>query len=257
MPTRWKFTIEYNGSEYCGWQRQDDVPTVQNEIEKAIESFSGQSVTLHVAGRTDAGVHARAQVAHADLQEFSKPMQPFEVAKAINAYLRPQPISIILAQPVAPDFEARYHARGKHYRYRIINRYPFLALDKGYAWQVRKPLDTEAMRMAATHLIGHHDFSTFRDAECQAASPEKTLDSIEITELDYDGVGGKEFHFDVRGRSFLHHMVRNIVGSISLVGEGKWTPEDLKAALDARDRTKGGPTAPAEGLYLMKVYYDE
>ncbi len=257
MPTRWKFTIEYHGAPFAGWQRQDDVPTVQNAIEQAILSFSGQKVTLHVAGRTDAGVHAKGQIAHADLEDFSKPMQPFEVAKAINAYLRPQPVSIILAEPVAPDFESRYHAKGKLYRYRVINRYPFLALDKGLAWHVRKPLDAQEMRKAAGYLIGHHDFSTFRDAECQAASPVKTLDRIEITERDYDGAGGREFHFDVSGRSFLHHMVRNIVGTLSLVGEGKWTPEDLKTALDARDRRRGGPTAPAEGLYLMKVFYDE
>ncbi|MCB1839480.1 MAG: tRNA pseudouridine(38-40) synthase TruA [Alphaproteobacteria bacterium] len=255
MPTRWKLTIEYHGADYCGWQRQDDVPTVQNAIEQAILVFSGQTVTLHVAGRTDAGVHARGQVAHVDLEDFSKPMQPFEVAKAINAHLRPQLISILLAEPVAGDFEARYHAKGKHYRYKVINRYPFLALDRGLAWQVKKPLDLEAMREGAAVLIGHHDFSTFRDAECQAASPEKTLDSIEISAKEYDESGGREILFDFRGRSFLHHMVRNIVGTLSLVGEGKWQPADVKTALEARDRTKGGPTAPACGLYLMRVEY--
>ncbi|MBK6896296.1 MAG: tRNA pseudouridine(38-40) synthase TruA [Alphaproteobacteria bacterium] len=256
MPTRWKFTIEYDGSGFSGWQRQEEgIPTVQNAIEQAIKAFSGQSVTLHVAGRTDAGVHARGQVAHVDLEEFSKKMEPFEVAKAINALLRPQAVSILQAEPVAPDFEARYHAKSKTYRYRIINRYPPLALDRDLAWNIKKPLDVAAMREGAKLLIGHHDFSTFRDAECQAASPEKTLDKIEITDREYDSCGGREIFFELKARSFLHHMVRNIAGTLSLVGEGKWKPQDVKKALDTRDRTKGGPTAPAYGLYLMRVEY--
>ncbi|MBK9585950.1 MAG: tRNA pseudouridine(38-40) synthase TruA [Alphaproteobacteria bacterium] len=256
MPTRWKFTIEYDGGGFSGWQRQEEgIPTVQNAIEQAIKAFSGQTVTLHVAGRTDAGVHARGQVAHVDLEEFSKPMEPFEVAKAINALLRPQAVSILQAEPVAPDFEARYHAKSKTYRYRIINRYPPLALDRDLAWNIKKPLDVAAMREGAKLLIGHHDFSSFRDAECQAASPQKTLDKIEITDREYDFCGGREIFFELQARSFLHHMVRNIAGTLSLVGEGKWKPLDVKKALDARDRTKGGPTAPSCGLYLMRVEY--
>lgn len=256
MPTRWKLTIEYDGGGFSGWQRQEEgIPTVQHAIEQAIKAFSGQSVTLHVAGRTDAGVHAKGQVAHVDLEDFSKKMEPFEVAKAINAHLRPQAVSILQAEPVAPDFEARYHAKSKTYRYRIINRYPPLSLDRDLAWNIKKPLDLAAMREGAKVLIGHHDFSTFRDAECQAASPEKTLDKIEIAQREYDGTGGREIFFDLQARSFLHHMVRNIVGTLSLAGEGKWKPGDVKKALDARDRTKGGPTAPACGLYLMRVEY--
>ena len=253
--TRWKFTIEYKGTDYAGWQRQDDVPSIQQAIEEAIEKFSQQKITLHVAGRTDAGVHARGQVAHADLASFSKPMENFEVAKAINAHLKPQPIGIIKAEPVPDDFHARYGATNKLYRYRIINRSAPPAIDHGLAWHVKKPLDAAAMHEAAQVLLGHHDFTTFRDSQCQAKSPEKTLDRLDISVQDYDSSGGREIVIEAEAQSFLHHQVRNIVGTLALVGEGKWTAQDVRKALEARDRTKGGPTAPPDGLYLMRVDY--
>jgi tRNA pseudouridine38-40 synthase len=253
--TRWKLTIEYDGSGYAGWQRQDSVLTVQGEIEAAIAKFTQQEIPVFVAGRTDAGVHACGQVAHVDLPEPAKPMQGFEVAKAINAHLQPRPISVIKAETVAEDFHARYGALSKLYRYRIANRSGMLALDRGRAWHCKKPLDVMAMQQAAQHLIGHHDFSTFRDSECQAKSPIKTLDRAEILTFgDYEGAG-REIVFETEAQSFLHHMVRNMVGSLVMVGEGKWSPQDLKAALEARDRREGGMTAPPDGLYLMRVDY--
>ncbi len=253
--TRYKLTIEYMGRDYKGWQRQNDVPSIQQTIETAIKKFSNQDVRVQATGRTDAGVHARGQVAHVDLDEFSKPMDEYAILKAINAYLRPAPISIINVEIVADDFHARFSALNKLYRYRIVNRAAFLAVDRGLVWHIGKPLDVEAMRSGAAHLLGNHDFTTFRDSECQAQSPIKTLDRLDIIERDYDGCGGREIIFEVEGKSFLHHQVRNIVGTLSLVGLGKWQPEDIRSALEAKDRTKGGPTAPADGLYLMRVDY--
>jgi tRNA pseudouridine38-40 synthase len=256
MTTRWKLTIEYDGSDYSGWQRQDgDIRSIQQSIEEAIFGFSGQDVRLTVAGRTDAGVHGRGQVAHVDLEDFTKPMDGFEVAKAINAFLRPQPISVYHAEIVDDEFHARFDAKNKLYVYRVINRGGLLALDKNRAWHVKRPLDVEAMREAARHLLGHHDFSTFRASECQAKSPMRTLDRLDIIEKQYDDAGGREIIFELEAMSFLHHQVRNFVGTLSLVGEGKWTPDDMKAALEAKDRTKGGPTAPADGLYLVRIDY--
>ncbi len=252
---RYKLTIEYNGAPYSGWQRQPDAPSVQQAIEEAIHGFSGQDVKLTVAGRTDAGVHARGQVAHVDLAEFTKPMQPFEVSKAINAHLRPQPVSIVNCEIVSDEFHARYDAQSKLYRYRIVNRYGLLALDQGFVWQCKRALDVTAMQEAAKMLLGKHDFTTFRDSECQAKNPVRTLDSIDITARAYDDHGAQEIIFEVQGQSFLHHMVRNIVGTLSLVGEGKWSADDVRAALEARDRTAGGPTAPSEGLCLVRIDY--
>ncbi len=253
--TRYKLTIEYKGSDYCGWQRQDDVPTIQQAIEEAIHGFCQQDVAVHASGRTDAGVHARGQVAHVDMGEFSRVMEPFEVAKAINAFLRPQPISIVSAEIVADDFEARYHAVGKLYQYRIVNRSSFPAIEQGLVWHVKRPLDVKAMHEAAQVLVGHHDFTTFRDSQCQAKSAEKTLDRLDVKTHTYDDYGGQEIIFEAEARSFLHHQVRNMVGTLALVGEGKWSADDLKSALAAKDRTKGGPTAPADGLYLVRVDY--
>jgi tRNA pseudouridine38-40 synthase len=253
--TRWKLTIEYKGSDYAGWQRQKDEPSIQQSIEEAIAGFSNQDVRLHVAGRTDAGVHARGQVAHVDLEAFSRPMEPFEVVKAINAFLRPAPVSVIRAEIVSDDFHARFLASNKLYHYRVIQRSGFLALDRGLAWHAKRPLDLDAMREGASFLLGSHDFTTFRDTDCQAKSPVKTLDRLDVICRDYDGVGGKEITFETEGRSFLHHQVRNMVGTLVLVGAGKWRPADVKRALEARDRTHGGPTAPADGLYLMRVDY--
>lgn len=229
--------------------------SVQGTIEAAIEKFCQQKVTLHVAGRTDAGVHAKGQVAHVDLADFKKPMEGFEVAKAINAHMKSHRITIVKAEIVEPEFHARFHATNKLYRYRIISRPAPLALERGLVWHTRRPLDAGAMHEAAQTLLGHHDFTTFRDSACQAKSPMKTLDRLDVTARPYDDCGGVEIIIEAEGRSFLHHQVRNMVGTLALVGEGKWAAFDVKTALDARDRTKGGPTAPAEGLYLMRVDY--
>jgi tRNA pseudouridine38-40 synthase len=244
---RWKLTIEYDGTPYSGWQHQDHAPSVQEEIEKAVFKFSGQKTRLHVAGRTDAGVHAKGQVAHFDL-DFRE-MTPFDLAKAINAHLKPQPIAVLSAEEADENFHARFSAKNKLYCYRIINRSAPLTIEQDRAWWFKKPLDETAMHGAAQLLLGHHDFTTFRDSECQAKSPLKSLDRFDVVRL------GEEIRFEVEGRSFLHHQVRNMVGTLVLVGEGKWTKADLKAALAAKDRTKGGMTAPAEGLYLVRVDY--
>jgi tRNA pseudouridine38-40 synthase len=244
---RWKLTIEYDGTPYSGWQHQDHAPSVQEEIEKAVFKFSGQKTRLHVAGRTDAGVHAKGQVAHFDL-DFRE-MTPFDLAKAINAHLKPQPIAVLSAEEADENFHARFSAKNKLYCYRIINRSAPLTIEQDRAWWFKKPLDETAMHGAAQLLLGHHDFTTFRDSECQAKSPLKSLDRFDVSR------SGEEIRFEVEGRSFLHHQVRNMVGTLVLVGEGKWTKADLKAALAAKDRTKGGMTAPAEGLYLVRVDY--
>ncbi len=251
--TRWKLTIEYDGRPYAGSQRQPDIETVQGEIEKALYKFCQKEIKITVAGRTDAGVHARAQVAHFDLDYGDRPLTGFDLAKAINAHLIPQPISIIHAGEVADDFHARFDALSKLYVYRIINRPYKLAIDKGFAWWKKKPLDLTVMRDATKILIGQHDFTTFRDTECQAKSPIRTLD--ELTIVSQEILGGQEILIHARGRSFLHHQVRNIVGTLSLVGEGKWSAQDVQTALDAKDRTAGGPTAPSDGLSLLSIDY--
>ena len=193
MTTRYKFTIEYNGTGYAGWQRQeDDLPTIQGAIEKAIRKFSGQDIQLQAAGRTDAGVHAKAQIAHADFEDFTKPMTPYEVAKAINAHMRPQPISILDAQIVDGDFHARFTAKNKLYTYRILNRRSFPALEHGLVWHVKKPLNAAHMHEAAQLLIGQHDFTSFRDSQCQANTPMRTLDRLDVHVRDYDSCGGQE-----------------------------------------------------------------
>lgn len=253
--TRYKLTLEYNGTDYYGWQRQIDVPSIQQSLEEAIARFSNQEAPVTVAGRTDAGVHARAQVVHVDLAPAKKPMDEYAILKAINAHLFPHSISVIGVEIVDEDFHARFSAVNKLYQYKIVSRPSFLALEKGLFWHIRKPLDVDAMRVGAEWLLGHHDFTTFRDSECQANSPMKTLDRLDITERPYDICGGKEIIVETEGKSFLHHQVRNMVGTLSLVGLGKWSPEDVKTALEAKDRTKGGPTAPSDGLYLMRVDY--
>ena len=252
--TRYKLTIEYKGTDYYGWQRQPDLPTIQGEIEKAIHAFCGQEVEITTAGRTDAGVHARGQIAHVDLDDFSKPMEPFEISKAINAHLRPQPITILNTEIVADDFHARFDASNKLYVYRIINRQAFLTFDQELAWHVRRPLDAGAMHEAAQLLLGQHDFTTFRDSECQAKNPVRTLDRLDVQSFQTTE-GTQEILIEAEAQSFLHHMVRNLVGTLSLVGEGKWKPEDIVTTLKAKDRTKGGPTAPADGLYLVRIDY--
>jgi tRNA pseudouridine38-40 synthase len=253
---RWKLTIEYRGTSYRGWQRQEaGVPSVQQAIEDAIHAFCQQRITIHVAGRTDAGVHARGQVAHFDLDYGTRALSGHDLAKALNAHLRPQPVAIVSAEMVGPDFHARFAAVNKLYLYRIINRAAPPALDDGLAWHVRRTLDVNAMRAAARHLLGKHDFTTFRDSECQAKSPEKTIDRLDFEILPYDAHGGREIRLYAEARSFLHHQVRNMIGTLEQVGEGKWTQADVLEALRARDRTRGGPTAPPDGLYLMRVDY--
>ena len=255
-PTRWKLTIEYKGTDYCGWQRQEDgVPSIQQAVEEAITGFCQQDIRIHVAGRTDAGVHAQGQVAHFDLDYGSRSLNGHDLAKALNAHLRAHPVSIIAAEKVDGDFHARFQATNKLYTYRIITRPAFPALEGGLVWHVKKPLDVAAMADAAEVLLGHHDFTTFRDSQCQAKSPEKTLDRLDVEARPYDGHGGVKILFHAEGRSFLHHQVRNMVGSLVLVGEGKWKKVDLHAALLAKDRRAGGPTAPADGLYLVRVDY--
>lgn len=243
---RWRITVEYDGTGFVGWQRQDNGPSIQEALETAIERFSGETPRVFGAGRTDAGVHASGQVAHFDLE---KPARADTVADALNAHLRPDPIAVLDATAVEPDFDARLSARERAYLYRIVNRRAPLTTDRDRAWLVQTPLDTEAMNEAAARLLGNHDFSTFRASLCQARSPVKTLEVLDVAREE------EEIRIQARARSFLHHQVRNIVGTLKLVGEGKWTADDVSAALEARDRRKGGPTAPARGLYLTDVLY--
>ena len=245
MP-RYKIIIEYDGGPFSGWQIQDNAPSVQGALASAIEAFSGQKVAVQGAGRTDAGVHALGQVAHFDL---AKDHATDTVRDALNAQLRPNPVAILSAEIVPPDFDARRSALRRHYRYRIANRRPDLALERGRAWRVPRPLDAAAMHQAAQRLIGKHDFTTFRSAECQAKSPEKTLDRLDVMRA------GDEIHIAAMARSFLHNQVRSMVGSLVMVGDGKWSASDLARALEARDRAACGPVAPPEGLYLVKVDY--
>lgn len=254
--TRYKMTLEYKGTDFSGWQRQDHVPSVQQAIENAITAFSHQNITIQAAGRTDAGVHACGQVIHLDLMPTKKPMSPFEIMKAINAHLRPAPISIIKAEIVPDDFHARFGATNKLYRYRIINRRGLLGLDKDRAWLVYQPLNVNLMQRAAQYLIGKHDFSSFRASECQAQSPIRTLDRLDVTARPYDDCSGVEIWIEAEAQSFLHHQIRNFAGTLHMVGQGKITPEDIKTILQARDRTKAGPTAPPDGLYLMRIDYE-
>lgn len=257
--TRWKLTMEYDGRPYAGFQIQKKIATVQGELQRAIKNFCQQDIAVVGAGRTDAGVHAMAQVAHFDLEYKNadgsdRQMSERDMAKAINAHLMPQPIVILKAEIMNEDFHARFGAKDKLYRYKIINRPHPLALDQGLAWWCKTKLDIDAMREAATYFLGKHDFTSFRDTECQSKSPVRSVDSIDIETRDI--LSGKEIIFDVRGKSFLHHQVRNMVGTLTLVGEGKWKPEDIQTALDAKDRQAGGPTAPSDGLYLVSIDYN-
>lgn len=247
--TRWKLIIEYHGGPYAGWQAQDGQPTVQGAIEAAIKKFCQQDIRIHAAGRTDTGVHARGQVAHFDLDYGTRKLTGFDLAKAINAHLKPQPVVVLSAEEADPDFHARFMAKNKLYRYRILNRSMPLGIDQGRAWHVWKPLDERAMHDAAQLLLGQHDFTTFRDSECQAKTPVRTLDRLDITR------DGDNVYMEAEARSFLHHQVRNMIGTLAMVGEGKWTKADLKTAFEARDRTKGGITAPPDGLTLVRIDY--
>jgi len=245
MP-RYKLTIEYDGSPFVGWQVQDNGPSVQGVLTEAIAAFTGERVVVAGAGRTDAGVHARGQVAHVDL---AKDWDGDTVRDAVNFHLRPRPIAVLTAEQVAENFDARFSATKRHYLYRIVNRRADLALDQTRAWRVPRPLDGDAMHAAAQKLVGRHDFTTFRAAECQAKSPVKTLDQLDVKR------DGDELRITAAARSFLHHQVRSMVGSLVHVGEGKWSAEELADALAARDRTRCGQVAPPQGLYLARVEY--
>ena len=253
---RWKITIEYRGTDYAGWQRQVDVPSIQQSIEDALHKFCQQEIHVQCAGRTDAGVHALGQVAHFDLDYGDRPLDGYDLLKALNYHLLPAPICVIAAEKVDADFHARFNAANKLYRYRIVQRPAFLSHEKGLLWHFKRKLDVAAMDKAAKILLGKHDFSTFRDSECQAKSPIKTLDRLDVFERDYDAHGGKEIIFETEGKSFLHHQVRNMVGTLTLIGEGKWDEGDLKNALAEKKREAGGMTAPSDGLYLVRIDYD-
>jgi tRNA pseudouridine38-40 synthase len=245
MP-RYKCIVEYEGTAFNGWQRQPNVPSVQQALEEAIKGFSGQEVDIVCSGRTDAGVHAIGQVFHVDLDKE----WPIEsIIGGTNFHVRPAAIALSHAERVDDDFHARFSAKKRFYCYKIVNRRAPVILRRDRVWHVPVPLDVDAMREAAAHLVGEHDFSSLRDSECQAKSPMKTLDEITISQK------ADEIHIEVSAQSFLHHMVRNITGTLKLVGEGKWSPDYMPEMLEAKDRTKAGPTAPACGLYFMRVEY--
>src|SRR5438105_4406474 len=245
MP-RYKLLIEYDGSPFVGWQIQSSGLSVQGVLMAAIEAFCGERVRARGAGRTDAGVHALAQVAHIDL---GKDWEGNTVRDALNAHLRPHPIAVLAAEQVPESFNARFSARQRHYLYRIVNRRADLALARGRAWRLPRVLDHAAMQVGAQRLVGRHDFTTFRDADCQAKSPVKTLDRLDVERE------GEEVRISTAARSFLHSQVRSMVGALVAVGEGRWTADDLATALAACDRAACGPVAPPEGLYLVRVEY--
>lgn len=250
MP-RYKLTIEYDGTPFVGWQIQAEGASVQGALAQAVTRLTGEQVVVHGAGRTDAGVHATGQVAHVEL---SRDWKPDTVRDALNAHLRPLPIAVLSAELAADDFHARFSAIGRRYVYRIIARRPDLALERNRAWRVLRALDAQAMAQGAARLVGRHDFTTFRAVGCQAASPVKTLDRLEVEEVATEGPG-MEIRVHAAARSFLHHQVRSMVGTLVKVGEGAWTADDVTAALEAKDRTRCGPMAPSAGLYLAEVSY--
>jgi tRNA pseudouridine38-40 synthase len=245
MP-RYKLIVEYDGRPFVGWQIQDNGPSVQGLLAVAAERFCGESASMHGAGRTDAGVHALGQVCHVDL---TKDWDVDTVRDAFNAHLRPHPIAVIAAEKVDDSFDARFSASKRHYLYRIINRRADLTFERGRAWRIAKPLNAAAMHLAAQRLVGRHDFTTFRHAECQARSPVKTLDALAVARIRED------IQVSASARSFLHTQVRSMVGALALVGEGKWSADDISLALHRRDRTACAPVAPPDGLYLVRVDY--
>ena len=246
MP-RYRFTVEYDGASYNGFQAQKDQPTVQGALEAAIKAFSGQDVRIAAAGRTDTGVHATGQTCHVDL---AKDWPARTVMNAMNAHMLGERVSVLGCMPVSDDWHARFTANGRKYLYRILNRAGRPAIEQGHVWHVKKELDAEAMHVAAQYLLGQHDFTTFRDAQCQAQSPIKSMDVARVTRV------GNEVHLVFEARSFLHRQVRSMTGSLVEVGLGRWSPEQFKAALDAADRIRCGPVAPSDGLYLTGVTYD-
>ena len=248
---RYALKIEYHGAPFVGWQRQIDLASVQGAIEDALAKIEPRAHNIAAAGRTDAGVHALAQVAHCDME---RDWTPFRLSEAINYHLKPLPIAIVDCVAVDDDFHARFSALERRYLFRVLVRRPPATHQAGLVWQVKKPLDIDRMREAATHLIGEHDFTTFRSTICQAQTPVKTLDRVDMTEHPVGG--GVEAQFDVRARSFLHNQVRSIVGTLERVGAGSFAPDDVKHMLAARDRQACGPVAPPQGLYLSHVTYE-
>jgi tRNA pseudouridine38-40 synthase len=244
--TRWRLTVEFDGGPFMGWQRQDHGPSVQEALEQAIFRMTGELATLHAAGRTDAGVHALAMTAHVDVV---KTVTEHRLREGINALVRPAPISVTAVEAVADDWHARFTCIGRRYLYRILNRRAPPALDNGKVWHVPVGLDHRPMAEAAKHLVGLHDFTTFRSVHCQSQSPVKTLDSLTVEPV------GEEIHIRAAARSFLHHQVRSMVGCLALVGRGRWTPGDVKIALEAKDRQALGLNAPPEGLYFVEAVY--
>jgi tRNA pseudouridine38-40 synthase len=244
--TRWRLTIEYDGGPFMGWQRQEHGPSVQQTIEEAIYRMTSELATVHAAGRTDAGVHALAMAAHV---EIAKTLSEHRLREGLNALVRPHPISVLKVEPVAEDWHARFSCIGRRYLYRILNRRAPPALDAGRVWHLAVPLDVEAMREGAGQLIGRHDFTTFRSAQCQSESPVKTLDRLDVA-----GVG-EEIHVTAAARSFLHHQVRSMVGCLAMVGRGQWQPADIREALEAHDRAALGFNAPPHGLYFVEAIY--
>ena len=241
-----RLLLSYVGTRYAGWQRQANALAVQQVLEEALAALTGESVRTVGAGRTDAGVHALAMSAHVDV---TKPLTPHRLREGLNALVRPHPVSVLDVEKVADDWHARFSCVGRRYRYRILNRRAPPALDAGRVWHIAVPLDDEAMAEGAAHLIGRHDFTTFRSAQCQSDSPEKTLDRLDVSRV------GDEIHVEAAARSFLHHQVRSMVGCLALVGRGQWSPDDMRKALEARDRAALGLNAPPHGLYFVEALY--
>ncbi|HEX6072631.1 MAG TPA: tRNA pseudouridine(38-40) synthase TruA [Sphingomicrobium sp.] len=244
--TRWRLKIEYDGGPFMGWQRQEHGPSVQQALEEALHRMTGEQAAFAAAGRTDAGVHALAMSAHVDV---TRPLTPHRLREGLNALVRPHPISVLEASEVDDDWHARFSCVGRRYLYRILNRRAPPALDAGRVWHVAVPLDIDAMAEGAAHLVGRHDFTTFRSAQCQSDSPVKTLDRLEVAQA------GEEIHVTAAARSFLHHQVRSMVGCLALVGRGQWTSVDIHEALEARDRSALGLNAPPHGLYFVEALY--
>ncbi|MDQ1230648.1 tRNA pseudouridine(38-40) synthase TruA [Sphingomonas sp. SORGH_AS_0879] len=246
--TRFALTVEYDGRPFMGWQRQSHGPSVQQTLEDAIHAVTGERTAVHAAGRTDAGVHGLAMRAHVDI---AKPIAPFRLMEAINARARPAPVAVLDCVEVADDWHARFSCIRRSYEYRIVNRRAPLTFEAGLAWQVPQPLDEAAMAQAAAHLVGRHDFTTFRSVHCQADSPVRTLDLLSV-ERD-----GARLYIRAAARSFLHHQVRSMVGCLALVGMGRWSPDDVAAALAARDRAQLGLNAPSDGLFFVAADYPD
>ncbi len=244
--TRWRLTVEYDGRPFVGWQRQKLGASVQQTLEEALARMTGERAAVHGAGRTDAGVHALAMSAHVDI---AKPLTEHRLREGLNALVRPNPVSVLAAVPVADDWHARFSCSGRHYLYRILNRRAPPAVERGRVWHIGGSIDAEAMAAGAAMLIGQHDFTTFRSAHCQSDSPVKTLDRLDVTRV------GGEIRIEAAARSFLHHQVRSMVGCLALVGSGQWKPDDIAVALDARDRAALGLNAPPQGLYFVEALY--